>query len=745
VKKKWNINHSLAGAAALATFLVYLAALHNDFVGWDDDHYVVENHHIRSFDAALFKWAFFAFSSSNWHPLTWISHALDYAIWGLNPLGHHLTNITLHAVNTFLVVVLAMRLLAAFKERAALNGSRSFLNDRAILIAAGTTGLLFGLHPLHVESVAWVAERKDLLCALFFLLSMMTYVRYSDDVSDKAHRAERTGSAPCAMRFAFCTNKHYLLSLGFFLLALLSKPMAITLPVVLLILDWHPFGRLRSWSSMRDLIIEKAPFLALSLASSVVTILAQRADGAIQSMEFASASTRLLVAAQSLVAYLRKMIWPLDLIPYYPYPKTASLLSPEYLSAIVLVIGLTAGCIVLVKNQKGLLTAWGYYIVTLLPVLGIMQVGNQAMADRYTYLPGLGPFLIMGLATAWTAEKIKTRGGMAIKITAAGAALGVVIVLCSATLQQIGIWKNTITLWNYVIEKEPDGAPQAYNNRGLAFKNMGRMREAISDFNKAVALNPAYALAFNNRGTTYKQMGMFNEAIRDYTAAIALNPDYFRAYSNRAIAYGKIGRVDKATEDFNKALALNPSYSETYLNRAEFYGEAGMLDKALENLDQALVRDPNYAEAYNNRGAVLEKMGQVEKALEDYNRAIDLDPSYYHAYNNKGTLYGKAGSFGEAIASFNKAIAVNPGLADAYFNRGVTFVFMRQYDSALQDFDRAIVLNPNDATFYAERGKLYKETGNDKLAVADFRKACDLGYENGCAALRESSRGPGHK
>jgi protein O-mannosyl-transferase len=727
VKKKWNINHSLAGAAALATFLVYLAALHNDFVGWDDDHYVVENRHIRSFDAALFKWAFFAFSSSNWHPLTWISHALDYAIWGLNPLGHHLTNITLHAVNTFLVVLLVMRLLEA------VHGSQFTVhNSRFTLIAAGTTGLLFGLHPLHVESVAWVAERKDLLCALFFLLSMMTY---ANAVRRMGHGAEGKRLTPGALLPALCL----------FILALMSKPMAITLPVVLLILDWHPFGRLRSWGSMRDLIVEKAPFLVLSLASSVVTILAQRADGAIQSMEFASASTRLLVAAQSLVAYLRKMIWPLDLIPYYPYPKTASLLSPEYLSSIVLVIGITAGCIILVKNQKGWLTAWGYYIVTLLPVLGIVQVGNQAMADRYTYLPGLGPFLIMGLATAWTAEKVKTREGMAIKITAAGAALGVVIVLCSATLQQIGIWKNTITLWNYVIKKEPDGAPQAYNNRGLAFKNMGRMREAISDFNKAVALNPAYALAFNNRGTTYKQMGMFNEAIRDYTAAIALNPDYFRAYSNRAIAYGKIGRVDKATEDFNKALALNPSYSETYLNRAEFYGEAGMLDKALENLDQALVRDPNYAEAYNNRGAVLEKMGQVEKALEDYNRAIDLDPSYYHAYNNKGTLYGKAGSFGEAIASFNKAIAVNPGLADAYFNRGVTFVFMRQYDSALHDFDRAIVLNPNDATFYAERGKLYKETGNDKLAVADFRKACDLGYENGCAALRESSPGPGHK
>jgi Tfp pilus assembly protein PilF len=558
-----------------------------------------------------------------------------------------------------------------------MNGALSFLNDRAILIAAGTTGLLFGLHPLHVESVAWVAERKDLLCALFFLLSIMAYTKYASSrerggrgqesaVGSRQSGDDQDPGMGLKNRFL---NKHYLWALGFFVLALQSKPMAVTLPVVLLILDWYPFDRMRSLKAIQPVFVEKIPFFALSLGSSILTVLAQQ--GTMATLDAVPFSVRLLVAIHSLMAYLVKMLWPWDLIPFYPYPKNASLLSLEYLSAIVLVIGLTAGCIIMVKKQKGWLAAWGYYIVTLVPVLGIVQVGSQAMADRYTYLPGLGPFLIMGLATAWTTEKVKTtkRGGPAIKATAAGAALGVVIALSSATVQQIGIWKNTITLWNCVIEKEPDGAPQAYNNRGLAFKNMGLMREAISDFDKAIALNPAYALAFNNRGVTFKKIGMFNEAIEDFTAAIALNPDYYKAYGNRAIAYGKIGRFDKAIEDFNKALALNPSYYETYLNLGVFYGEAGMLDKALESFNQALAGDPNYAEAYYNRGFTYSLMGQDRSALAD----------------------------------FNKALALNQNLALAYFNRG----------------------------------KLFMRTGQKERGLADFQKACDLGNQGGCNALRQ--------
>jgi hypothetical protein len=223
VKRTWNTEYYVAAAVALLTLLVYLPALQNEFVDWDDNVYIFDNPYIRSLDMAFFKWAFWGFHAANWHPLTWASHALDYAVWGLNPLGHHLTSISLHALNTFLVVALVTRLLDAYNTKQ----NRPALNDRMVLIAAATTGLLFGLHPVHVESVAWVSERKDVLCALFFLLSLLSYLSY---VSSN-------------------TQKTYLLSLGFFVLALLSKPMAVTLPVVLLILDWYPYGRIRSFKT----------------------------------------------------------------------------------------------------------------------------------------------------------------------------------------------------------------------------------------------------------------------------------------------------------------------------------------------------------------------------------------------------------------------------------------------------------------------------------------------------------------
>ncbi len=308
------------------TFIVYLAALQNEFVEWDDSQYVFENLHIRSFDLDFFKWAFFDFYAANWHPLTWISHALDYAVWGLNPMGHHLTNNILHAVNTFLVVLLVVRLLtsrqavkltsshmsSAPADPPEAGNSRFTIHDsRFALIAAGVTGLLFGLHPIHVESVAWVAERKDLLCALFYLLSIMAYVSYR----------------------SYTTNKSYILSLFFFILALLSKPMAVSLPVVLLILDWYPFGRIQSLKTFRDSFVDKIPFIALSIVSSILTVLAQRAEGAVTAIEAIPLSTRMLVASKSLIAYLWKMLMPMHLIPYYPYPNDASLFSLEYLSA----------------------------------------------------------------------------------------------------------------------------------------------------------------------------------------------------------------------------------------------------------------------------------------------------------------------------------------------------------------------------------------------------------------------------
>jgi lipoprotein NlpI len=652
-----KVKYGLAASVAVVVFIVYLATLQNEFVEWDDSKYVIGNTHIRSFDTAFFRWAFFDFYAANWHPLTWISHALDYAIWGLKPLGHHLTNNILHAVNTFLVVLLVTRLLEFVKPLSAVSYQLSAKTDsrftshdsRFTLIAAATTGLLFGLHPLHVESVAWVAERKDLLCALFYLLSIMAYVRY-------AGRGGPMWPPKEGQPRRVAPTRTYILSLIFFTLALLSKPMAVTLPFVLLILDWYPFSRIQSLSSFRPVFIEKLPFIALSLISSVLTILAQKAGGAVQSLDFAPLLSRLLVASHSLSAYLWKMLLPLDLVPYYPYPKSVSPLSLKYLSAFALVLGVTAACAAMRKKQKLLLSAWVYYVVTLIPVLGIVQVGGQAMADRYTYLPSLGPFLLIGLLVAWVSARIHTvkKHAPVVKLVGVIAYFVVLFFLSSLTLRQIAVWKDSFSLWNYVIKKEPERAPEAYNNRGLTFSDNGRLKEAIEDYTKAIAINPIYSEALINRAIAFTGLGQIDKAIEDYSVVIRSNP-FDQVFYLRGEAFERKGETEKAIEDYHQAIGLNPSYLEAYIRLGVLYGKSGAFDKAIDQFNQAVTINPDYPMAYGNRGFAYSLMGQYELAIRDLTRAIELDKNDAASFVNRGKVYRKISRKELAIQDFRKA------------------------------------------------------------------------------------------
>jgi lipoprotein NlpI len=633
IMKRPHFKYYLAASVSLITFLVYFPSLQNNFVEWDDPEYVLENPFIRSFNAALFKWAFFDFSAGNWHPLTWISHALDYALWGLNPLGHHLTNNILHAANAFLVVLLVVRLVEIGRNPAWASHQLTSHDSPFTLIAAATTGLLFGLHPLHVESVAWVAERKDLLCALFFLLSIMMYAKYVGGVDGEAHGAKRIGrsgarkgATPCALRLALCADRRYLTTLGLFVLALFSKPMAVSLPLVLLILDWYPFNRIQSLTSFRSAFFEKLPFMALSLISSMLTILAQKAGGALQSMEAIPFSSRVPVAAKALIAYLENIILPINLSPFYPYPKDASLFSLEYLSAIILAVGITAACVIFAKKWKLFLSGWGYYVLTLIPVLGIVQVGEQSMADRYMYLPSLGPFLLIGLGGAWISVKapLAKEWGKILKLAAAAAAVFALVAMAFLTLRQIGIWNNSIGLWSYVIEKEPARAYLAYDGRGVAYIDMGQLDKAMEDFNKSIAINPSFYKSYNNRGAVYSEMGQLDKAMEDFNASLALNPRCDEAYNNRGMVYGKTGSLDKAIEEFSKSLTIKPYYHLAYGNRGLAYSLIGEYAMALKDLNKAIELDSKYTAAYGNRGNLYLKMGSKELALSDFQQACAL-------------------------------------------------------------------------------------------------------------------------
>jgi len=338
----------------------------------------------------------------------------------------------------------------------------------------------------------------------------------------------------------------------------LSKPMAVTLPVVLLILDWYPFQRIQSFQTFRQAVAEKIPFFVLSLFSSIITILAQRAEGAIRSTEVMPLSDRVLVGANSLVAYLWKMLWPLDLVPYYPYPRHVSILSFEYLFAIVLVIGITAVCIVLAKKQKLWLTVWGIYVVTLLPVLGIVQVGDQSMADRYMYLSSLGPFLIIGLTAAWIWVKVNRlqRWRLVTKASVAGVAVLVFAALSLLTLWQIGVWKNDASLWDYIIDKEPHKVTLAYNNRGILYSKQGLFDKAIACFTESVTINAGCYDCYYNRGLTFALIGLYERSLDDYTRALELNPNLADAYYDRGKSYLIMGRRESAVSDFQQACNL---------------------------------------------------------------------------------------------------------------------------------------------------------------------------------------------
>jgi tetratricopeptide (TPR) repeat protein len=662
-KNKRHVLYYLAAFISLTTLAVYLPALRNDFVNWDDPQYVINNLHIRSLNWAFYRWAFSGFYMGNWHPLTLVSHALDYAVWGLNPLGHHLTNNVLHAMNTFLVVLLCIKLLEMWKELSIPDGASTFLNERRIMIAAGVTGLLFGLHPLHVESVAWVAERKDLLCGLFFLLSISAYANHVRILVKKPIEEKKAAS--------LFFNKFYLVSLAFFVLALLSKPMAVSLPVVLLILDWYPFQRIRSLKSFTNSFVEKLPFIALSLILSILTIMAQRAEGAMTMMAFVPLRARILVAAKTFVTYLVLMAAPIGLSSYYPYPEwqKVTLLSPQYLFGVALLVGITAILFVVSKKQRLWLTAWGYYVVTLIPVIGIIQVGGQSMADRYTYLPSLGPFLLIGLIAAWVwakADSLKQWSALVKGFTTV-VVISLIISLSYATVKQIAVWKDALTLSTSMVRKTPNSA-LLHNNLGNAYAKQNRFDEAVNEYLTALKLKPDYAEGHYNLGNAYTKQNRFDEAVNEYLSALKLGPDDSEAYNNLGTAYLKQNRLSEAANEFLTALKLDPDNSEAHNNLGTAYANQNRLNEAVNEFITALKLDPDNSEAHRNLGTAYLKQNRLSEAVNEFIIALKLDPDNSEAHNNLGTAYAKQNRLNEAVNEFIAALKLKPNLAAARNN-----------------------------------------------------------------------------
>ncbi len=660
----------LLGAAALFTALVYLPALRGEFVEWDDTGYVVENFHIRDLNAAFLRWAFTTFHQSNWHPLTWISHALDYAAWGLHPLGHHLTSILLHVVNTFLVGLLATTLVRAARGRDSGAAAGGPAAEGEARVAGAATAILFGIHPLHVESVAWVAERKDVLCALFVLLSALAYCRYVALAPSPGIGALRRGW------------RAYLLALGCFAAALLAKQMAVSLPCLLLVLDVYPFRRIGSWRSAVVAGLEKLPMAVLSAGAAALVVVAQRVSGALGWSDVIPLPTRILVAARSLVTYLAKMALPLDLVPFYPYPMEASWTRAADLWPVGLVLAATVAALAVARSRPWWLAIWAAYVISLVPVLGLVQVGAQAMADRYTYLPSFGPFLLAGVALARGFRTLQSPPrSTATRFLAVAVALLALGALAYRTERQIAIWRTSLSLWDYVIEREPTRMPLAYNNRGMALLHLNQHDRAIADYTRAIALV---------------------EASGDRPTTLSWQP-----YVNRGVALLEQGKADRAIADFNTAIAIRPFFRTYYL-----------------------------------RGMAFEAKGMFDAAAQDYSRARAMEPSFVEAYVSLGVLRGKAGSFDQAMQLFDQAIAIDPNHPLAYGNRGFANALAGKTDRALQDFERAVRLDPTNPRVYFNRGGLYLRLGDRARARTDYQRACELGDRAACEVMARIDREP---
>jgi protein O-mannosyl-transferase len=701
---------TVAICIAALTFIIFLPSLQNDFVNWDDDVYIYHNINIQSLNSSFPRWAF-QVHASNWHPLTWISHAIDYAVWGGRASGHHLTSILIHSINTFILCILVVFLFrfAAYNE--SLSSKADTDNTRNAIIAGGIAALLFGIHPTRVESVAWVAQRKDVLCTLFFLVSLYFYANYA--------ARQKTGGK---------SSSSYVFSLLGFVLAIMSKPMAITLPFVLLILDVYPFQRLAVHADRllkKNVFIEKIPFFVISMLSAILTVIAQKSEGALKPFS----QKNIVIAIYDIFFYLEKLVFPVGLSPLYPYPKEFPVFSAEFLTALFVIIAITIFCIrAWRKNKRIFMVLWAFYIITLLPVLGFIKVGNQAAADRYTYIPGVGLFILTGLGIAYIIDRVGS-----IKqphyLKMAILSLPFVLITCvfgAVTFNQIKVWRNSISLWTSVIRQYPQDE-EAYLNRSNAYMMYGKYKEALHDLGTIITLAPGSFKGYNNRGMVYSSIGNFKSAINDFSKAIEFNPHQGASYNNRAAAYIRIGESKKGLADLDKAIETEPDNAGFYTNRCELYNALSKYDEAIQDCSRALQIDSNDAFAYYLRGVSSYASGKIQDAIADYDKSIMINPRNPKGYFSRGIFYKDRGELNKALQDFSRTIQLDRRYTDAYINRGVIYGEQNNLQKACEDFSVAIALNPKDAAAFYNRGAAYYRLGKKQQAMHDFQQAARLG------------------
>ncbi len=558
-------------ALIVATFLVFGQLRHFDFINHDDNDYVYENQHVlKGLNWDNVVWAFTTNCASNWHPLTWLSLMFDCQLFGANSGKMHLVNLLFHMANT----------LALFEVLRKMTGSLW----SSVFVAAA-----FALHPMHVESVAWITERKDVLSTLFFLLTLFAYLSY----------VRRPGLF------------RYFLTLLLFALGLLAKPMLVTLPFVLLLLDYWPLERIQTGKfSVSKLILEKVPFIVLSIISSVITFLVQLRGTAVIYIDAFPLKDRIANAFISYAIYIGKMFWPANLAIFHPFEVDNFV----FLSAVIYVLLLLIISIFVVwfgRTQKYLPVGWFWYLVTLVPVIGFVQVGYQSFAERYTYIPYIGLFIII----TWGLPLLLSRWPQR-NIALVPSAVITLLILGISAYKQVGYWKNNFTLYPHAIEVTQNNFI-AYNNLGVAFTNAGSYQEAVDAYKKSLAIKPDYEVYFN-LGVACHKLGRWQEEEDAYKQCIKRKPDYAVAYLNLCITYNTLGRYQDAIAICKQAIKIKPDFAEAYYNLGFNYAALGNWPDAMNAWGQAVKIKPNYIDAHYNLGVAYLATGDKDSALEEY-------------------------------------------------------------------------------------------------------------------------------
>jgi tetratricopeptide (TPR) repeat protein len=576
-----------------AVWAVFGQTLHHGFVNYDDAVYIADNPAVLGgLSLNGIAWAFTHCVNANWTPLTVISHMLDCQLYGTQAGWHHLTNVLLH-ITTAIVLFLVLKEMTGALWRSA-------------FVAA-----VFAIHPLHVESVAWIAERRDVLSGLFFMLTLGAYAGY-------VRHPQSLG--------------RYLMVVLMLALALISKPTAVTLPFVLLLLDYWPLkrftqpdGRLIPWR----LIVEKVPLLALSGAACVATLFAQK-----ETIVSLPLSERIGNALVSYVAYLGQMIYPVGLAAYYPHPGNGLPLG-KIIAAFILLLVVSVAAIAVRRKQPWFLIGWLWYLGMLVPAIGLIQSGMRAQADRYTYLPQIGLYILLTwmvveLAALWRSRRWVCGGGAMVVLA--------VLITCART--QTTYWRDSETLWTHALSCTTNNTI-AHNNLGDAFYQQGRMNEAIAQFQKTLAIDPDNPEANYDLGNAFFQQGRMDEAIAQFQKTLAINSsdmdvhyNYADVHNNLGNVFLRQGRMDEAVAQFQTALAINPKDANTHYNLGNVFRQQGGVNEAIAQFQKALAIKPQFAEAHYNLGNAVLQQGHVDEAIAQYQRALEIKPDYVEAQNN---------------------------------------------------------------------------------------------------------------